>query len=70
MLYNYSYVVTSLQSIPDATLCRRVSGRIVLTNQRIVENKIYTLSFLLSEAFLSAMAAFQFAVNRIIMNYG
>ena len=39
-------------------------------NQRIVENKIYTLSFELSEAFLSAMVAFQFAVHQIIINYG
>ena len=39
-------------------------------NQRIVENEIYTLSFELSEAFLSAIAAFQFAVNRILINYG
>ena len=39
-------------------------------NQRIVENKIYTLSLLLSEAFLSVMAAFQYAVNRILLKYG
>ena len=50
-------------------LCRRVWGRIVLMNQRIVEIKIYTLSLLLSEAFLSLMAAFQYAVNRILLKY-
>jgi len=62
MLYNFNYVVTSLQSILDATLCRKVWGRIVLTNQRIVEITIHTLSLILSEAFLSVMAAFQYAV--------
>ena len=39
-------------------------------NQRITENKINTLSIELSEACLTAMVAFQFAVNRILINYG
>ena len=38
--------------------------------KRIVEIKIYSFSLLLSEAFLSVMAAFWYAVNRILLKYG
>ena len=43
---------------------------VVLTNQRIVGNKIYTLSLLLIRSFLINMSAFLWASNRMNMNYG
>ena len=51
---------------PYAKGCR---DGVVLTNQRIVGHKIYTLSLLLITSFL-IHAAFLWASNRMDMNYG
>ena len=45
-------------------------GGVILTNQRIVGKKIYTLSLLLIRSFLIKMSAFLWVFNRLNMNYG